>query len=45
MSEKQSIKSENKNLVAGIDINKLVKKAQDSYAKKESRFSQETFNW
>jgi RecA/RadA recombinase len=35
MPEKQSVKSENKNLVAGIDINKLVKKAQDSYAKKD----------
>ncbi len=35
MTEKQTIEKENKKLVAGIDINKLVKKAQESYAKKD----------
>lgn len=35
MTEKQAVKTENKNIVAKIDINKLVKKAQDSYAKKD----------
>ena len=45
MAEKQIMKDINKNLVAGIDITKLVKKAQDSYAKKESGTSTETFYW
>ena len=35
MTDKQIVKTDNKNLVAGIDINKLVKKAQESYAKKD----------
>jgi len=35
MTDKQVVKTDNKNLVAGIDINKLVKKAQESYAKKD----------
>lgn len=37
MTEKQTAvaKTENKNVVANIDINKLVKKAQESYAKKD----------
>jgi RecA/RadA recombinase len=35
MTDKQVVKTDNKNLVAGVDINKLVKKAQESYAKKD----------
>jgi RecA/RadA recombinase len=35
MTEKQLAKTDSKNMIAGIDINKLVKKAQDSYAKKD----------
>ena len=36
MVDKQVVKTDNtKNIIAGIDINKLVKKAQDSYEKKD----------
>jgi RecA/RadA recombinase len=35
MPEKQTTKLEEKHIVSGIDIDKLVKKAQDSYAKKD----------
>lgn len=35
MAEKQTIKSENKNIIGGIDIDKLIKKAQEGYSKKE----------
>lgn len=36
MTDKQVVKNNTANVVAGLDINKLVKKAQESYAKTES---------
>lgn len=35
MTEKTTVKTSDKNIVAGIDINRLIKKAQDTYAKKD----------
>ncbi len=39
--EKETVKTEKNKIVAGLDINKLVKKAQESYGKKESGLSKQ----